>query len=191
MPILIQNLTKAYGDKLVLKDFSAELPLGETTVIMGPSGCGKTTLLNILLGFVQADSGTIENLPTKISAVFQEDRLCEDFSTLSNVTMVLTNPNQRPAEILGALGLCDVLHKPVRTLSGGMKRRVAIARALCFDGDLIILDEPFKGLDESTRLQVISVVQRETRGKTVIAVTHAPEEAALLSNHILRMEAHS
>lgn len=189
MHITIDKLNKAYGDKQVLRDFSLNIPLGETTVIMGPSGCGKTTLLNILLGFLTPDSGKIQHLPEKISAVFQEDRLCEDFSALSNVSMVLQEKSQKPAELLKKLGLGAELHKPVRTLSGGMKRRVAIARALCYDGDLLILDEAFKGLDEETRQAVLDVVRRETVGKTVIAVTHDPEEARFLSENIIRMEA--
>ena len=189
MYITIENLNKAYGEKQVLRDFSARFPLGETSVIMGPSGCGKTTLLNILLGFLSPDSGKIENLSKKISAVFQEDRLCEDFSALSNVSMVLTKKSDKPAELLTKLGLGEELHKPVRSLSGGMKRRVAIARALSYDGDLLILDEPFKGLDEETRKTVMEIVRRETAGKTVIAVTHDPEEAAFLSHNIIRMEA--
>lgn len=188
MYITIDKLNKAYGEKQVLRDFSARLPMGETTVIMGPSGCGKTTLLNILLGFQSPDSGTIENLPDRVSAVFQEDRLCEDFSALSNVSMVLTEKSPRPAELLAALGLEQELKKPVRTLSGGMKRRVSIARALCYDGDLLILDEAFKGLDEDTRKAVMEVVRRETAGKTVIAVTHDPEEAQFLSDNIIKME---
>ena len=79
MYITIEKLNKAYGDKHVLRDFSATFPLGEVSVIMGPSGCGKTTLLNILMGFSSPDGGRIENLPERIGAVFQEDRLCEDF----------------------------------------------------------------------------------------------------------------
>lgn len=188
MYITIEKLNKAYVEKQVLLDFSARIPLGKTTVIMGPSGCGKTTLLNILMGFLTPDSGYIENLPEKVSAVFQEDRLCEDFSALSNVSMVLTEQSEKPVELLTKLGLGADLNKPVRTLSGGMKRRVAIARALCYDGDLLILDEAFKGLDEETRKTVIDVVRQETAGKTVIAVTHDPEEADCLSDNIIKME---
>lgn len=188
MYITIDKLNKAYGDKQVLRDFSAKIPMGKTTVIMGPSGCGKTTLLNILLGFLSSDGGVIKNLPERVSAVFQEDRLCEDFSALSNVSMVLTEKSEKSAELLTKLGLGSEFQKPVRTLSGGMKRRVAIARALCYEGDLLILDEAFKGLDEETRKTVMEVVRRETAGKTVIAVTHDPEEASFLSDNIIRME---
>lgn len=188
MDIVITKLNKAYGEKQVLRDFSARFPQGETTVIMGPSGCGKTTLLSILMGFLAPDSGEITGLPEIISAVFQEDRLCEDFSALSNVSMVLGKKSPEPERILGLLGLGEELKTPVRALSGGMKRRVAIARALCHGGSLLILDEPFKGLDGETRKTVMEVVRRETQGRTVIAVTHDPEEAAFLSDNIIRME---
>lgn len=189
MDIVINKLSKAYGDKQVLRDFNACFPQGKTTVIMGPSGCGKTTLLHILMGFLQPDSGEISGLPEKISAVFQEDRLCEDFSALSNVSMVLRKKSPESERILSLLGLGEELKTPVRALSGGMKRRVAIARALCYEGGLLILDEPFKGLDGETRKTVMEVVAGETRGRAVIAVTHDPEEAAFLSENIIRMEA--
>ena len=188
MDIVIDKLNMAYGEKQVLRDYSARFPHGETTVIMGPSGCGKTTLLSVLMGFLQPDSGEIRGLPEKISAVFQEDRLCEDFSSLSNVAMVLSKKSDEPERLLRRLGLGEELKTPVKALSGGMKRRVAIARALCYEGELLILDEPFKGLDKETRKTVMAVVAEETKGRTVIAVTHDPEEAAFLSGNILRME---
>lgn len=188
MDIILEKLNKSYGDKVVLRDFSLRIPQGETTVIMGPSGCGKTTLLNILMGFLKPDSGEITGLPGRIAAVFQEDRLCEDFSALSNVAMVLSGKSHEPARILGLLGLGEEMKTPVKALSGGMKRRAAIARALCYGGELLVLDEPFKGLDEDTRRVVMEVVASETKGRTVIAVTHDPEEAAFLSENIIRME---
>lgn len=189
MSIIIENLTKSYGDKTVLKDFSARIPHGQITVIMGPSGCGKTTLLNLLLGFLTPDSGHITGLPEKKAAVFQEDRLCQDFSALSNVKLVMEKGQQEKAkELLRALGLGDVLDKPAGTLSGGMQRRVAIARALAYDAQLIILDEAFKGLDEETKATVMETVKDYTHGKTVVAVTHDPEEAARLGGNLIQME---
>lgn len=190
MKLEIRNLWKSYGEKCVLHGFSAEIPLGETTVIMGPSGCGKTTLLGILLGFVSPDNGTITGMPSKKAAVFQEDRLCSDFSALSNVKLVMSRGDPlRAKELLCALGLEGDMNKPVRELSGGMQRRVAIARALAYDSELVVLDEPFKGLDEITKASVMDVVRHYTAGKTVIAVTHDPEEAAYLGGKIIKMEA--
>lgn len=190
MSIEITNLTKTYDGKTVLKDFSASIPERSVTVIMGPSGCGKTTLLRILLGFVSPDSGRVTGLPEKRGAVFQEDRLCQDFSALSNVTLVMQEKNIPLAKsLLKELGLGADMDKPVRTLSGGMQRRVAIARALAFDAPLLILDEAFKGLDETTRAGVMETVLRHSSGKTLIAVTHDPEEARFFRGNLIKMEA--
>lgn len=190
MDIKISGLTKRFEDKVVLDAFDATFPEGKTTCIMGDSGCGKTTLLNILLGFLEPDAGTIEGLPERIGMVFQEDRLCEDFSALSNIMMV-TNPPITKDDVrivLGKMGLVSDLDKPVREFSGGMKRRVAIARALLFDCDLIIFDEAFKGLDAETKERVLACAKEYTQGKTVISVTHDPLEADAFGDNLIRME---
>lgn len=190
--IELLHLNKSYGEKTVLRDFSAHIPQGQVTVLMGASGCGKTTLLRILMGFETPDGGTLSGIPDKIAAVFQEDRLCPDFSALSNVKLVMNSADPAPAQaLLEELGLGEVIHKPVRTLSGGMQRRVSIARALSYDAPLVILDEPFKGLDRATRDAVLATVLRHTAGKTVIAVTHDPVEAQALGGQLIEMEAHS
>lgn len=187
--VLVQGLYKNFGEKQVLADFSAVFPAGRVTCVMGPSGCGKTTLLNILLGLERADQGTIENLPPRISAVFQEERLCEDFSAVTNVRLVTGKAlhDEEIVECLEAFGLAGSTHVPVRELSGGMKRRVAIARAVLAEGELLILDEPFKGLDETTRKTVAAEVKRRTQGRTVIMVTHDADEALLMDAEVLEM----
>lgn len=190
MDIQIIGLTKRFEDKVVLDSFDATFPAGKTTCIMGDSGCGKTTLLNILLGFIEPDAGTITGLPERIGMVFQEDRLCEDFSALSNIMMV-TNPPVTKADavaVLNKMGLSAGLDKPVREFSGGMKRRVAIARALLFDCELVIFDEAFKGLDVETKKCVLACAKEYTRGKTVISVTHDPLEANAFGDCLIRME---
>ena len=188
--IVASGISKAFGEKQVLKDFTLRLREGETVSLMGESGCGKTTLLHILLGLIKPDAGEITGMPEKISAVFQEDRLCEDFSALSNVAMVLSGADRKKkaAEHLAALGLGGNLKTPVRELSGGMKRRVAIARALAADGDLLILDEAFKGLDENTKAAVMRYVKERTAGKTVLAVTHDRSEAEFFSDRVIEMK---
>ena len=184
--IYIRDISKSFGHQKVLDRFSAELPLNGITVIMGESGCGKTTLINIMMGFERADSGVIEPLPGRMSAVFQDDCLCEDFSALSNLRAV-TGKKRSSEELikyLNALGLEkeDIL-KPVRELSGGMKRRVAIARALVADSEYIIMDEPFKGLDEELRKKVAEFVlnSTKTKRKGLLIITHDPEDISLLS----------
>ena len=149
---------------------------------MGPSGCGKTTLLRILLGLETADAGTITGLEgRRMSAVFQEDRLCENVSAVSNLRLVNPALSRRAAEAaLTELGLGEALSQPVREFSGGMKRRVAILRALLAEFDLLLADEPFKGLDEETKRQTMAYFAEHTRGKTVILVTHEEIRPSLL-----------
>lgn len=181
----MEAICKAYGEKQVLSGFSASLPLGRTTVLMGPSGCGKTTLLRLLSGLEAPDSGRILGLPEKKSMIFQEDRLCENVSALSNLRLCAPALSRKEGqERLAALGLSDSLRQPVREFSGGMKRRVAILRALCAEYDLLLADEPFKGLDDATRKRTMEYFKMQTAGKTVLLVTHEEAEAAFFGNMI-------
>ncbi len=188
--IILKNISKAYDGKQVLNHFSLTLPEGKRTCIMGPSGCGKTTLLNILCGLQKADEGEIRNLPGKISVVFQENRLCEQFTALENVRMVAPEKTETAKDILARLGLVNDLYQKAASLSGGMKRRVAIARALCFDAPLVVMDEPFKGLDEETKETVMETVMQMTEGKTVLIITHDEQEARRFADHIVVMQEH-
>lgn len=183
MAIEIRHVSKSYGGRSVLVQFSAVLPDHQTTVIMGPSGCGKTTLLRLLMGLERPDEGQIVGLPDKISAVFQEERLCSPFSALANVRLVTgqTVSRQTIVQHLVEIGLSGSIQQPVRTLSGGQQRRVSIVRALLADSDLIVLDEPFKGLDPDTKSSVLSYVQAKAKGKTLLVVTHDAAEAAALA----------
>ena len=189
MAIVIDNLTKSYGEKLALPPFSARLEAGEIVCLLGPSGCGKTTLLRLLLGPETPTGGAVTGLPDRISAVFQEDRLCPAFSAMTNVSLALGRraPKEEIVALLTELGLSDALTKPVRELSGGMQRRVAIARSLLYPADLYLMDEPFKGLDEDTKKQVMDAVLARTKGKTLLVVTHDPEEARYLGGRIVHM----
>lgn len=186
--LVLEHVEKRYGDKVVLRDFSARFPGGECTCIMGPSGCGKTTLLRLILGLETPDGGQILGRSFPMAAVFQENRLFEDFSALSNVTAVC--PRERRPEAarhLMALGLGESLHAPVRTLSGGMKRRVAVARAVLAPGEVLVLDEPFTGLDRDTKAAVLAYLKDHTQGRTLLLVTHDPAERDALAQHTLDM----
>ena len=178
MELTVRNLTKAYGGAPVLEGFTHTFPAGETTVIMGPSGGGKTTLLRLILGLETPDSGEILLPPdARFSAVFQEDRLCENISAAANLRLVRPDLSRAAAEeLLRTLGLEDA-RQPVREYSGGMKRRVAILRALIAPYDLLVADEPFKGLDEATKERVMTFFREQTRGRTVLLVTHEESEA--------------
>ena len=173
------NLQKSFDGKQVLSGFSARFEDGGHYALMGPSGCGKTTLLNLLMGLHKPDGGEVR-MPggTKLSAVFQEDRLLKQMTAQANVALVSAASRNEIEALLMELGIDEEsLLKPVGTYSGGMKRRVALCRALLAEFDVLFLDEPYKGLDVETRKRVMKIVERYTQGKTVVLVTHDREEA--------------
>ena len=190
MDILVKNIEKSFGQQTVLKDFSYTCPAGKTTCIMGESGCGKTTLLRIMMGLEKPDEGSVSGIQKgRVAVVFQEDRLCENLSAAANLRLVRKHlPQEEIEEAFRRVRLEDAWKKPVRELSGGMKRRVAILRALLAEADCIIMDEPLKGLDEETKEQTIRYIRSRTDGRTLIMVTHEEKEAEMLGAHeILRM----
>lgn len=178
MKIILRNVSKEFQGHQVLSNLNAELDGEQVHVIMGESGCGKTTLLRILLGLETAEEGSVEGVPKACSVVFQEDRLCEGHSVMDNLAMVLRGKNQELAIMkhLAELGIADSCKKSVSRLSGGMKRRVAIARAMLAPSDLVIMDEPFKGLDENTRKMTVSYVKAHLDGRMLVLVTHDRED---------------
>ncbi len=185
----LKGISKAFGEKQVLRELYLSAPEGEVTAIMGPSGCGKTTLLRIVMGLEKPDSGEVAGLQgCRISAVFQEDRLLSRLTAEGNLRFVAETEAQRaqiPA-LLEEMGLARET-EPAETFSGGMKRRLAIARALLAEYDLLVLDEPFRGLDGETRGQVMEAVRRRTAGKTVLMVTHDEEEARAMGANLIRL----
>ena len=188
--IIIRNLSKSFGDKRVLEGFNLTVPDGGICCIMGESGCGKSTLIKLIMGIYAPDGGEIAGVPGKIAAVFQEDRLCEDFSALTNVRITAARgvTSARISEEFRALGLEGNEKTPARQLSGGMRRRVALIRAFMTDAPLIILDEPFTGLDPDNRALAIDYVRAHRSGKTIILVTHDASDAdALVAEQVVRM----
>ncbi len=185
----LKNISKSYGNERVLDKVSLAFGKGETLAISGPSGRGKTTLLRILMGLEKCDSGEMSDVPEKISAVFQEDRLPLEFTAERCVSMALPKSVSK-AEIRGhlsELGLSEHIKKPAGELSGGMKRRVAICRAVLADADTIYMDEPFTGLDLETKVKVIEYIKKYCAGKTLVLVSHAPEDAELLNAKEIRI----
>lgn len=178
----IQHLCKSFDGKMVLDHVSLTLESGGTACLMAPSGRGKTTLLRCIAGLETPDSGQITDLPERIAYVFQEDRLCDGFSAVDNIRLV-TGKALGEGEIrrhLEELGLAGSLDQPVRELSGGMRRRVVISRAVCFGADLLLLDEPFKGLDDEARQQTADYILRHQGAAAILCVTHDREDAAAL-----------
>lgn len=194
------NINKSFGEQRVLQGVSLLLQEGEMVCLMGASGSGKTTLLSVLAGLIEADAERGEQLQRtmqkkqlhtpRISMVFQEDRLIESKDAFINLALVQKHPwdRERMRQEFAGVGLSEYEHKPAADFSGGMKRRLAIVRAVCAEYDLLLMDEPFKGLDETTKGQVISYVKERTKGRTVLFVTHDLQEATLAGARILRLE---
>ena len=179
----ISHLTKYYGTEPVLKDLSLTFSPTGIFCLMAPSGSGKTTLFRLLLGLEQPDSGTISGFPAgRISAVFQEDRLLDGFTAMENIQFVTGNLYSKKE--LRALCLrllpVDSLDKPVCEFSGGMRRRTAILRAILAPAGIVLMDEPFTGLDYETKLSAMSIIREFCAGKLLIAATHAEEDIGLL-----------
>ena len=181
--IRIEHLYKSYGSEQVLCDLSLSLDSGKTYCLMAPSGTGKTTLFRILMGLEEADSGQIHGLDQiRIASVFQEDRLLEGYTALENLQFVTGRQysGKELTSLLLRLLPPESLTKPVCEFSGGMKRRTAILRAILAPSDFIIMDEPFTGLDEETKLIVIQLIREHTDRKLLLFSTHNPMDAELL-----------
>lgn len=185
--IEIKNLTVRYGENKVISGFSHSFEKGRCTAIMGPSGCGKTTLVNAVMGLIPYEGNIILN-DVVMSAVFQEDRLCEGMSVMRNLRLT-SDRRFTPRDIKNALyemNLGDIAPEKISGLSGGMKRRIAILRALLAPHNTLILDEPFKGLDVSTRNTVMSYILRNS-SDTIILITHDISEADFFNSSIVRL----
>ena len=180
MDILMEKINKSYGDKEVLRDFTTKFEEGTVTFITGESGIGKTSIIRILMGLESYQSGRISGLEgKKISVVFQDDCLCDKLSLDKNLSMVIDGQQVKEQDLdrlLDLFGLEGYRHKMVAELSGGMKRRLAILRAILYPHNLMILDEPFKGLDEENKKLVMGQVGKSLVGKTAIIVTHDKTE---------------
>ncbi len=189
--LIIRSLSKAYGEMSVWQDLNLTLDSGCVYCLMGASGIGKTTLFRILLGLEQPDHGSFSLEPSPgygLTAVFQENRLCESFTPIDNVRLAAGKilSRRQIAEELCRLLPSESLTRPVSTLSGGMKRRVAIARSLLAPSCGILMDEPFTGLDDATRQQVIDYVKEKTAGRLLIVATHQEEDVDSLGGVLLR-----
>ncbi len=190
MAIRINNLTKSFDDKLVLHDLSITIEKGMIHTILGPSGCGKSTLLNIINGTLIPDAGDFEIHDELISQVFQEHRLLPWKTITENIEYVISGHKDKHREevkeLIRQVGLKGSEEKYPHQLSGGMQQRCALARAFALNASTIILDEPFKGLDQKIKRQMIALLVKlwKQQKGTIIFVTHDVDEALAFSHHI-------
>lgn len=175
----------------MLSDFSAAFHGGKRYALMGKSGIGKTTLFRILMGLEMSDSGSLDFLPENpsFSAVFQEDRLFESSDAVTNICAVTKGLSR--SEALKELSLIapDIdISTPVSSLSGGQRRRVAVLRALLHPSDVLLMDEPFSGLDVLSKERTISHIRDNLRDRLFILSTHDEEDARALGCEIILLQ---
>lgn len=179
-----RDLTVTYGGRAVLREVDLTVPDGAHIALMGPSGCGKTTLLRVLAGLQTPDAGAVRIAPGRMACVFQEPRLLPWRTAAENVNAVLSDRAQTMPQALAwleRLELGDACDQYPAALSGGMQQRVAIARALAYDAPVLLLDEPFRGLDAALRARVTALIADAAAAKTLVLATHDAADAAALS----------
>ena len=194
--IVVAGLNKRFGSLSVLRELNLSIADQEFVCILGPSGSGKSTLLNIISGLDTVFKGTLTIGAKRVGYLFQEPRLLPWLTAERNVDFVLEGcavPNERRAELkdhyFALAGLAEFRGYYPHQLSGGMRQRVALVRALCVEPAILLMDEPFGGLDELTarRLRIdLLRIWRETR-KTIVFVTHNAYEASYLADRVLVM----
>ncbi|NQU55865.1 MAG: ABC transporter ATP-binding protein [Rhodospirillales bacterium] len=203
--LLIHGVSHAYGDNKVLDKVAVVVPAGELVCLLGPSGCGKSTLLRLAAGLEVLQEGSIvidevtvasntmhmEPEDRRIGFMFQDYALFPHLNVLDNVSfgMFASSPQKarsRAMEMLKQVGMIDQVSKHPHMLSGGQQQRVALARALAPEPKLLLLDEPFSGLDTNMRARI----REETLGVlkecgvATLMVTHDPEEAMFMADRI-------
>ena len=177
MTIQLQDICKSVSGKVLLKDINWEIGSDDCWLLTGPSGSGKTMILRLILGLEKPDSGSVNLLgdykyaSVNAGVVFQEDRLCEQFSALENVAMV----NERLSEMVAGEELERFLPRerltvPVCELDAVERRLVVMIRACIIPSDLLLLDEPFRGMDSDLRSRVISYIRGKAGHKGIVFV---------------------
>ena len=201
--IAVRDLSKGYGEGPVLDGLSFDLPSGETLSVIGPSGCGKSTLLYLLAGLDKPDRGTVSTGEVsrrdkgRISFILQDYGLFPWKTVQENLSLPLELQGVAPstrrkavADMLDELGLGGLGMRYPAQLSGGQRQRVAIGRALITDPDILLMDEPFKGLDEALSRRIIKRIrERQTEnGQTILFTSHNPGELRLFADKTVRLD---
>jgi NitT/TauT family transport system ATP-binding protein len=184
MSVQFDRVSFAFGQKQIMSELSLVLPAVGLVGITGPSGCGKTTFLHLLAGLVSPQSGQITlDRRDRVGMVFQEDRLLPWLTCEANLLLACRD-RARVREWLNKMELTQSGDCYPHELSGGMRRRVALARALSFDCDLLLLDEPFQGMDLQLKERLYPLVLDASRQKPVVIISHDRTELALLADPV-------
>lgn len=192
----IKNLSFSYKKnekKPIIDNFSHTFPNSGIFVIMGSSGCGKTTLFSLIAGLIKPDSGEIITDARKIVFDFQEPRLLPWLTALQNVNFVLGGKKDtivKAEKALSRVGLSDFAGLYPDELSGGMQKRVALARALAYEeeGCILLLDEPFSGVDEESKTKLYEIIKALSQRSLVLLITHDSSEAEKYGDKIIHLE---
>ena len=189
----LTDISVNYGDKAVFKNFSIGFPQSKITCVMGPSGCGKTTLLKVISDSVNY-SGQVERESKNVAYIYQNTLLLKHLTVFKNIEYALKNQiknkSKRHAiiyDILKKVEMFDESDSYPKSLSGGMAQRVELARAFAYPSEILLMDEPFGGLDVSLKKKVVNLFLSllEDSAKTVVMVTHDPDEAIYLADRIV------
>jgi putative hydroxymethylpyrimidine transport system ATP-binding protein len=196
--IHIHALAVRHGNRAIFQNLSLDIPAGRFTMLLGPSGIGKTTLLKCIASLIHPSAGQIratDNAPLagRIAYMAQTDLLFPWLSILQNTMLGARLRAEKPdparaKTLLESVGLAGRAKDLPATLSGGMRQRAAIARTLYENRPVILMDEPFTGLDVSTRARLQNLAATALAGRTVLMVTHDPLEALRLGHHIVLMQ---
>ncbi|WP_211444340.1 ATP-binding cassette domain-containing protein [Collimonas humicola] len=199
--IQVRAVSKAYGEREVLKSLDVDIAAGEFVAIVGRSGCGKSTLLRLVAGLEAVSQGRIgferagqrsgqHDVAPEIRIMFQDSRLLPWKRVLDNVGLGLPRASQASVKALAQVGLEERAREWPAVLSGGQRQRVALARALVHEPELLLLDEPLGALDALTRIEMQQLIESlwKSRGFTAVLVTHDVQEAIALADRVLLIE---
>ena len=187
--ITTKNISKSYKDKTILQNISISFESGYSYVIVGRNGAGKSTFLSILSGILKPDTGIIET-KSKIGFIPQQDILFEELTTKDNINFWLKASKNNWESISPFLNMFGIdIKKKIKNLSGGMKKSVAICCGLIGNPDIIIMDEPFSGLDAVYKNSLLkSMEELKNQGKTLIYTSHNIDEIVGLHSHIYNLK---
>ena len=189
MQINIENLSISYNNHTVIDKFSYTINSGEKIALVGVSGTGKTSIINAIMNLIPYEGNISFSETPRIATVFQEDRLIEELSVFTNIHMTANGlTNNEIIDYINSVGLTP--RKKVSELSGGMKRRVAILRAILAPSNLLIMDEPFKGLDRTTKELIMNLISKKAPDTTMIIITHDMSEATYFNSRIINIDSY-